>query len=212
MPAIMTDTAFDTPHLLSALRRHATTHGDALCHLLPDRVITYRRFWARIERATARLQGEWGISQGDTVAYIGDGHPDALVLYFALLRIGARLLPLEQPGRHASEAMAMYSPSLALYDGVQSGINIPASPLHALLALWCTHDPDPVLDDVRSPNLWLPLENNWRAYSLDELSLTMAERPLTHVVGPSLFTQASLCQIVLPSLRLGLSMRFTIFA
>ena len=212
MPAIMTDPSVDPSHLLEMLQRHATAHGDARCHLLPDRVITYRRFWARIERASARLQGEWGIAQGDTVAYIGHGHPDALVLYFALLRIGARLLPLEQPGYPTSVAIAIYNPSLVLYDDTRPEINIPASPLHALLALWCTHDPHPVVDDVRSASLWLPLEEKWHAFSLDELCLAMAERPLTDVVGPSLFTQTSLCQTVLPSLRLGLPLRFALFA
>ena len=83
--SIMTDPAY----LLAMLRSHAISHGDRRCHLLIDRVITYRRLWSRIERASARLQCEWGVAPGDTVAYVGTGHPDAIVLYAALLRIGA---------------------------------------------------------------------------------------------------------------------------
>ncbi len=211
MPAIMTD----TPNLLTTLQSHARAQGDLRCHLLPDRVITYRRFWARIERASARLQGEWGIDEGDTVAYIGQGHPDALVLYFALLRIGASLLPLEYPMPEYAQVVAdnvtMRQPALVLYDRVRPAIDLPSSPLHALLALWCTHDPHPLFDDVRSPKLWLPGSAGWGEFSLDELTVAMDDRPSADLVGLSIFTQASLCRIVLPSLRLGLPMRFAVF-
>ncbi len=210
MPAIMNETATDAPHLLAILHRHATTRGDSLCHALPDRAITYRRFWARIERASARLQGEWGIASGDTVAYVGQGHPDALVLYFALLRIGARLLPLEDAAL-APAALAAQQPSLALYDSTRPEIDLPACPLQVLLALWCTHDPHPLIDAVSSPNLWLPVGASWQAFSLEALSRAMAGQPSTDLVGPSIFTQESLCQIVLPSLRRGLPMRFAAF-
>lgn len=208
MPAIMNDTPAAPPHLLSLLHRHATTAGDARCHLLSDRVITYRRFWARIERASARLQGEWGIAQGDTVAYIGQGHPDALVLYFALLRIGARLLPLERSGVVLADAVAMHRPSLALYDGARPEIDLPACPLQVLLALWCTHDPHPVMDDVRSSSLWLPMEDTWRAFSLDELCLASAEQPLANQVGREIFNPETLCNIILPSLYQALPLQF----
>ena len=212
MPAIMTDTSLDAPHLLAMLQQHATTYGDARCHLLPDRVITYRRFWARIERASARLQGEWGIAQGDTVAYIGRGHPDALVLYFALLRVGARLLPLEQPDLNLPEAIAAHRPSLALYDSDRPGIDLPSGPLNALLALWCTHHPHPLVDDVTSPSLWLPFGDMRLGFSLDALCNAMADRPVTDLVGLSIFNRQTLCEVVLPSLRLGLPMRFAVFA
>lgn len=211
MPAIMTDTSTNALHLLATLQQHATTQGEARCHLLSDRVITYRRFWARIERASARLQGEWGIAQGDTVAYIGHGHPDALVLYFALLRIGARFLPLEQPGLNLPDAIATHRPSLALYGSTRPEIDIPACPLHVLLAMWCAHDPHPVIDDIQSDNLWLPAGETWQSVSLDELCSAMAERPMTDGVGQVIFARESLCQIVLPSLRLGLPMQFAAF-
>ena len=212
MPAIMTDTALDPPHLLAMLHQHAIVQGDARCHLLPDRVITYRRFWARIERASARLQGEWGIAQGDTVAYLGRGHPDALVLYFALLRIGARLLPLEQPELNVPEMISVHRPSLALYDSDRPGVDLPSGPLSALLTLWCTHDPHPLVDDVTSPSLWLPAGGKEFGFSLEALCDVMADRPVSDWVGPSIFNRKTLCEVVLPSLRLGLPMQFAVFA
>jgi len=208
MPAIMTDISTNAPSLLAALQQHATTQGEARCHLLSDRVITYRRFWARIERASARLQGEWGIAQGDTVAYVGHGHPDALVLYFALLRIGACLLPLEQPGLILADVIAQHRPSLALYDGVRPDIALPASPLQGLLALWCTHDPHPVQDGGSSPSLLMLVDGQWLAFSLDELCAAMAEAPKTDRVGRAIFTRDILCEVILPSLHLARPLQF----
>ncbi len=208
MRATMIEPIPEKPDLLAMLRRHATVNGDARCHLLSDRVITYRRFWARIERASARLQGEWGIAQGDTVAYIGQGHPDALVLYFALLRIGARLLPLERPEVALGDAIAAHRPSLALYDRMPPGTDLPACPLHGLLALWCTHDTHPVLDDVSSASLWLPVDERWQAFSLDELCLVMADQPVTDQVGREIFQRETLCNIILPSLLQAQTLQF----
>ena len=70
----------DPSCLLAMLSAHAREHGDRLCHWLPERSITYRRLWSRIERASARLQGEWHVQSGQTVAYIGRSHPDIVVL------------------------------------------------------------------------------------------------------------------------------------
>ena len=70
----------ETSRLLAMLSAHAHEHGDLLCHWLPERLITYRRFWSRIERASARLQGEWGVKQGQTIAYVGASHPDIVVV------------------------------------------------------------------------------------------------------------------------------------
>jgi len=72
----------------------------ALCQ--PDRIAlhfegsdtTWRRFWNRIERATARLQGEWHVKPGERVAYLGLNRPEELILLFALARLGAILVPL----------------------------------------------------------------------------------------------------------------------
>lgn len=204
MPAIMSDSL----NFLVMLQSHASARGDSCCHVLLDRVITYRRFWARIERASARLQSEWGIAQGDTVAYIGQGHPDALVLYFALLRIGARLLPLEQPDLNLSAELSLHGPAFALYEVARPEIDLPCRPLQALLASWCAHDPYPVINDVSAANLWLPVGENWRAFSLDELCRAMAPQPTTNQVIRTIFKDDLLCNMILPSLRLALPLRF----
>lgn len=56
---------------------------------------TWRRFWNRVERATARLQGEWQVVARERVAYLGLNRPEGLILLFALARLGAILVPLD---------------------------------------------------------------------------------------------------------------------
>lgn len=77
------------------LRALARLRPERIATVSPERTATYRKLWSRIERATARLQGEWGVQAGDTVALVGPCHADALVLWLALCRLGAALLPLE---------------------------------------------------------------------------------------------------------------------
>ncbi|MGA2550053.1 MAG: AMP-binding protein [Burkholderiaceae bacterium] len=55
---------------------------------------TWRRFWNRIERASARLATEWQVEPGARVAYLGFNRTEELILFFALARIGAILVPL----------------------------------------------------------------------------------------------------------------------
>ncbi len=203
---------------LSVLQEHAVHRGDLLAHVLPDRDITYRRLWSRIERASARLQGEWGIRAGDLVAYVGSGHPDAIVLYFALLRIGASLLPLEAlPAAEARAAFAAHGATLAIHD---DGVNIDdmsahgssadglstdgmaARPLESLLADWCHFDPVLVSDESLRRGLWLPLAGGQReAASLFELTIALPAEPRAGWVSDRLFTAEVLGRLVLPSLR-----------
>lgn len=88
--------------LFEDLARHAREQPHAIACASRFRLASYRKLWSRIERATARLQGEWEVGAGDVVAYCGDGHPDALVLYAALARCGALLLPLEHDAARAA--------------------------------------------------------------------------------------------------------------
>jgi fatty-acyl-CoA synthase len=75
-------------------------HSWARCQ--PDRVALrcagqetiWRRFWNRIERASARLVAQWGIAPGERVAYLGHNSAEELILLFALARMGAILVPL----------------------------------------------------------------------------------------------------------------------
>lgn len=196
--------------MLALLQSHATTHTDSLAHWLPLRDITYRRLWSRIERGSARLQGEWGVRPGDLVAYVGRGHPDAIVLYFSLLRIGASLLPLEAlPLAAVTQALASHGPMLAVHD---DGVQVDAAParrLEDLLADWSHHDPLVVDDDMTRPSLWLPEgDGQWQACSLFELCTALPSAPSSGFVNERIFVVDTLCNVVLPSLRDSRPMQF----
>lgn len=196
--------------MLALLQSHATTHADSLAHLHPLRDITYRRLWSRIERGSARLQGEWGVRPGDLVAYIGSGHPDAIVLYFSLLRIGASLLPLETvPSAMLAQALTAHGPVLAVHDdGVQVAA-VPARRLEDLLEDWSHHDPVVVDDDMTRLSLWLPeADGQWRACSLFELCTALPSAPSSGFVNERIFVVDTLCNVVLPSLRDARPMQF----
>ncbi len=195
------------PSFLSVLQSHARERGDQLAHLLPDRDITYRRLWSRTERASARLQGEWGVQAGDTVAYIGAGHPDAIVLYFALLRIGATLLPLEaMTAADARAAFAQYHATLAVHDDVRGGAaateGLPSQRLDMLLDDWCHFDPVLVTDDPQRASLWLPADGGARvALSLYQLTAALPDEPRSGWVQERIFSTDVLGRLVLPALR-----------
>ena len=174
--------------MLALLEKHATTHTDSLAHVLPLRDITYRRLWSRIERGSARLHGEWGVQRGDLVAYVGNGHPDAIVLYFSLLRIGASLLPLEaMTAADVNKTLAAMKPALVV------------------------HDDDVVLadDDMTRRALLLPDGNGqWQACSLFELCAMLPAAPRSTFIGDRIFTSDLLTHVVLPSLRDACLMQF----
>lgn len=189
--------------MLALLEKHATEHADSLAHVLPTRDITYRRLWSRIERGSARLQGEWGVREGDLVAYAGSGHPDAIVLYFSLLRIGASLLPLESmPAADVHNALAAMKPVLLVHDDdVQAG-PWPARRLDDLLEDWSHHDPVLASDDMTCRALWLPDgKGQWQAVSLLELCAALPASPRTGFIDDRIFTADLLTNVVLPSLR-----------
>ena len=191
------------PSFLSVLQGHAHERGDLLAHVLPDRDITYRRLWSRTERASARLQGEWGVQSGDTVAYVGAGHPDAIVLYFALLRIGASLLPLEaMTAADARATIRQHGATLAVHDDEHAIDGVPSQRLEMLLDDWCHFEPVLVPDDPMRKALWLPVDGGARAAtSLYELTVALPEQPRLGWVTDRLFSAEILGRLVLPSLR-----------
>ncbi len=196
--------------MLALLQSHATTHADSLAHLHPLRDITYRRLWSRIERGSARLQGEWGVRPDDLVAYVGSGHPDAIVLYFSLLRIGASLLPLEGlPSAAVERMLAERRPQLAVHDeGVQVAA-VAARRLEGLLEDWSHHDPGVADDDMTRRALWLPDgAGQCQASSLFELCADLPPVPRSGCVNERIFTVDVLCNAVLPSLRDARQMQF----
>ena len=199
------------PTLLALLQSHADLRGDALAHLLPDRVITYRRFWSRIERASARLQGEWGVRQQDVVAYAGNAHPDAIVLYLALLRIGAVLLPLETIAPVDWERLQQQAGAgLIVHNEAPILPAAHAQPLSLLLADWCHFDPVLVDEDPAAAGLLLPVSGKLEPISLQQLSERMpAQVAFVSRVGDTLFDRMTLAGVILPALTNARSLQFS---
>ncbi len=208
--------------LLATLQSHAALCGEAFAHLLPDRVITYRRFWARIERASARLQGEWGIQATDTVAYIGNGHPDALILFCALQRLGAVLLPLEGwLMKTAGPVLRQAAVKLVIHDDGTMITDMRAHSLSSMLADWCHFDPVKVEEDPQRVGLLLPQQHGetlvLRALSLQHI-FTMpgaacspsdaAQAQQGALVGHAVFDLPTLAGVIIPALYSAQPLRF----
>lgn len=212
-----------TPDLLALLQEHAETHGDQLAHVLPDRDITYRRLWSRIERGSARLYGEWGVRAGDLVVYIGRGHPDAIVLYFALLRLGAVLCPLESVSvAQVQQVLAEQKPKLLIHDHEawtkssatvlmdESMTGFTTYALESLLASWSHHDPVLIDEPMSRASLHLREAGvDWQLTSLDQLCSNLPVTARTSFIDQHIFTADLLRHIVLPSLRDHQLMQFS---
>ncbi len=189
--------------MLALLQHLAEVHSDAVAYVLPDRVITYRRFWSRVERACARLQGEWGVRQGDVVAYVGHGHPDALVLYFALQRLGASLLPLEALASEVVQTALISQPvSLILHDDGMTFDTAKAQPLQLLLQDWCHCEPICVEEVSSSAQLWLSADNgDLQPLTIDHLLSAMAPQARSLFVGDRIFSLDILTSVIFPALH-----------
>ena len=189
--------------MLALLQHQAQAHSDAVAYVLPDRVITYRRFWSRIERACARLQGEWGVRRGDVVAYVGHGHPDALILYFALLRLDVSLLALEALAPEVVRT-ALIDPtvSLVLHDDGLAFDTVKSQPLQLLLEDWCHYEPQCVDEVSSSAQLLLISEQgDLQSLSMDHLLSAMAPEVKSVYVGERIFSLNILADIVFPALH-----------
>ena len=189
--------------MLALLQHQAQAHSDAVAYVLPNRVITYRRFWSRIERACARLQGEWGVRRGDVVAYVGSGHPDALILYFALLRLDVSLLALEALAPEVVRT-ALIDPtvSLVLHDDGLAFDTVKSQPLQLLLEDWCHYEPQCVDEVSSSAQLLLISEQgDLQSLSVDHLLSAMAPEVKSVYVGERIFSLNILADIVFPALH-----------
>lgn len=196
--------------MLALLQHQAQAHADAVAYVLPDRVITYRRFWSRIERACARLQGEWGVRQGDVVAYVGTGHPDALILYFALSRLGASLLPLEALAPEVVRIALISQPiSLVLHDEDMTFDLVKSQPLQRLLEEWCHYEPICVDEVSSSARLLLQSgQGELQALTMDHLLSAMAPHARSSYVGEQIFSLDILTNVVLPALHAARELMF----
>ena len=197
--------------MLALLQRQAQAHSDAVAYVLPNRVITYRRFWSRIERACARLQGEWGVRQGDVVAYVGSGHPDALILYFALLRLDASLLPLEALAPEVVRAALISQPvSLVLHDEGVEVDTIKAQSLQLLLEDWCHYEPLCVEEVSSNARLLLRADNGeLQSLTMDHLLSAMAPQARSLYVGQQIFSLNILTSVIFPALHAARELIFT---
>ena len=196
------------------LRQHARARPDAVAVVTPYRIASYRKMWSRIERSTARLQAEWAIRPGDTIAYFGCGHLDALVTYFAAARCGARLLPLEHPAlQQAAIGLLRASGAiLVLYDDAlqfdEQALGVPCKPLSSLIATACRHR-ETVLEDAAAISLLEfsgeddPLETP-RQRSLETLASSSLACPAGRpVVAAALFDAGIFAPVVLATLLAG---------
>lgn len=153
------------------------------------------------------------MQQGDVVAYCGNAHPDAIVLYFALLRIGAQLLALE--GRQEEDIqhyLQLAGARLIVHEDSHAVGYAAAQPLSMLLADWCHFDPVLVQEDPALPALLVPQSQAWdlQAYSLQQLADLMAPAPVAQLVDQTIFDQQTLSNLILPSLRDAQAIRFAV--
>jgi acyl-CoA synthetase (AMP-forming)/AMP-acid ligase II len=189
--------------LLAMLAAHGREHGDLLCHWLPERVINYRRLWSRVERASARLQGEWNVKSGQTIAYVGHSHPDILVLYAALIRIGASFMPLENRTIDSSLLLMNQADiSLVIVDKAMSFEGRATQSLPQLLDGWCHFHPEINEEDPSKITLLLPTASHAIDYlSLNELCVKLPLSASTNWLTGPVFTIETLTNNVLPALR-----------
>jgi hypothetical protein len=188
------------------LQRHARTRPEVIACASKFRLATYRKLWSRIERATARLQSEWGVDSGDVLAYCGQAHPDALVLYVALARCGALLLPLERPALRSvlGDLAAALPLKLALVDddAQPPAAVLPIYPLSALISTYCPYQARHAKPDPAAPSLLRIGEAGAiERHSLSQLQAMPASG--MHEVRDSLFDADVFGPAVLPTLAAG---------
>lgn len=198
------------------MRHLVQLHADAIAVETPYRIATYRKMWSRIERSTARLHGEWGIRPGDTIVYVGCGHLDALVMYFAAARCGARVLPLEHRHLQHTVSVAHSGAVLLLHDddmpvsALSSGL--PCKPISSLIATVCRY-PAQVKEDSALVSLLEPgdmagakdaLRQRWHGRSLDALAVLAGKAsPQRRQVQGALFDASVFAPVVLSTLLAG---------
>lgn len=192
--------------LFQALERHARERPHAIACASRFRLASYRKLYSRIERATARLQGEWKIGAGDVVAYCGDGHPDALVLYAALVRCGALLLPLEHAAARASlpEVVGTVGLAMALFDDDLRAPRMarPVHPLSALIGEPCPWQADVAMPDPDACSL-LRLQESGALQRLSLRQLGAEPDSGRRDVDGALFGPGVFGSVVLPALYAG---------
>lgn len=146
-------------NLLNSISNVARSDPDRLAFSCHQRQTSYRKLASRIERATARLQGEWNVRPGETVAYTGEGHQDAVVLLLALAQSGASLLVAQESHSMLPMLLREYGVRTLLNDaGVSSILRRPPpfvrmEALHAIIAKHCPFPAIPLASGERLSRL-----------------------------------------------------------
>ena len=190
--------------LFQALARHAREQPHAIACASRFRHASYRKLWSRVERATARLQGEWHVQPGDVVAYCGHGHPDALVLYAALARCAAVLLPLEHEAARAALPALSAGLKLVVFDDELSPphVELAVHPLSGLIGERCPYQATAAPSDLAACSLLrMDADGSLRPFSLLQLAATPASGG--HDVHGPLFDADVFGPVVLPTLLAG---------
>ena len=91
----------DTQTTLSLLRDRAERFGDRVYASFDHQKLTVGGLYDQVRHTAARLSTQ-GVSRGDRVAVMLDNHLDNLVLFFALIWVGAVNVPVNTRLRHSS--------------------------------------------------------------------------------------------------------------
>lgn len=190
--------------LFQALARHAHERPHAIACASRFRHASYRKLWSRVERATARLQGEWHVQPGDVLAYYGHGHPDALVLYAALARCAAVLLPLEHEAARAALPALAARLKLVVFDDelAPPRLDLGVHPLSSLIGERCPYQATVVTPDLAACSL-LRIAGDGSLQPFSLLQLAGVPAGGGHEVHGALFDADVFGPVVLPTLVAG---------
>ena len=92
-------------NLSSILQCHADSQGDKTAIEFRNECVTYLELWQRLQGYAAYLH-EYGVTAGDRVGLALKEHPHHLILHFALARLGAMILPVDQRWTVTEQAAA----------------------------------------------------------------------------------------------------------
>ena len=109
-------------NLASILKCHADSHGDKTAIEYRNERISYLELWQRLQGYAVYLHTR-GIRPGDRVGLALKEHPDHLILHYALARLGAVILPVDQrwtPTEKAGTAAAFKVKLLILDDDLDA--------------------------------------------------------------------------------------------
>ncbi len=105
-------------NLASVLQCHADSHGDKTAIEFQHERISYLELWQRLQGYAAYLH-ERGIRAGDRVGLALKEHPCHLILHYALARLGAVILPVDQRWTSTEKAAtaAAFNAKLLILEG-----------------------------------------------------------------------------------------------